>query len=206
MSKDKLKTRYSGSMANKKNSSKRLVYVVMATSIAMTVILPLILNSTMKIPFVYRDKWVFFAGIAYVLLSLLSGYMFMLVIPEKKWLLFPKRDRLGAVVGMVCGPLILSSVLIGLFPVFGNTYAGKVIEKKFTYLATEPYGRTVRGLVELKLIDDGGVQQYVVFDKERVERLALICGDTLVTKGRDSFLGYVIDSEVISRVSSKPCS
>lgn len=186
----------------------RLTLVLLATSVVMFVVLPFLLVYSHNTPFVYSHKWLFLMGIAYLLLSLLSGSLLMQYIPEKNrrfTKMLTTRDRLGTVIGMALFPLICSGLFVGMFPLLANKFADKPVDKQFTYLSTEPFARPHRGLVELTLVDGGGVPHDVVFAKERALSLKLKCGDTLATTGRDSWIGYVIDSEVKVASAQKPC-
>jgi hypothetical protein len=187
------------------NRSRRFVYVITGCLVFALVFLPLLVVSSVSIPFLYREKWSAFIALAYVQLSFLSVYMLIRVAPSEFWSRFPKRDRWSAIAGLVIGPLLLAYVLILLFPLLGNSLAGESVSQKFTYVSSEPYARTSRGLVQLKLVDDKGGENLVVFKKERVDRLAMKCGDTLTTVGRNSFLGYVIDSEAKAGDAAKQC-
>lgn len=169
------------------------------------VLAPLLATNSMSIPFVYREKWLFFTILAYFQLGLLSGYLLVRVVPSGFWNRLPKRERWGAVGGLVIGPLLLSYLLLLLFPLVGNSLAVEVVDRSFTYVSSKPYAGTSRGLVQLELLDSGGASHWVVFTKERAEKLAMKCGDILVARGRNSFIGYVIDGEAKTRESAEPC-
>lgn len=187
-------------------NSKRAIYVAAACTTVAISALWLTVAQSVSIPFVYREKWIVFLVLAYVQLSfLITWTLIRNDLIQKGFVLIPKRERWWGVGGVVIGPLILSYVFILLIPLIGSNLSDKVTAQRFAYVSTEPYGRTSRGLVQLKLVDDKGNERLVVFKKERVEKLAMKCGDTLTTVGRSSFLGYVIDSETKASGIARPC-
>ena len=185
--------------------STRAIYIATACMVVAIFFLWSMVIQSVSIPFLYREKWSAYIALAYVQLSLLSTYMLMRVVPSEFWSKHPDRDRWGAAGGAVIGPLLISYILVLLFPLVANNLTGDVAREEFTYFTTEPYARTSRGLVRLTLLDGKGGEHLVVFKKERVEKLAMKCGDTLLTVGRNSFLGYVIDSEAKGSDTGKQC-
>ncbi len=185
--------------------SRNSIYVITGCVVVALAFLPLLVVNSVSISFLYRAKWSGFMVLAYLQLSMLSVYMLQRVAPSEFWSRFPKRDRWWAIAGLVLGPLLLAYVWVLLFPLLGNSLADKAVSQNFTYISSEPYARASRGLLQLKLVDDKGGEHLVVFKKERVDRLTMKCGDTLKTAGRNSFLGYVIDSEVRTSEVTKKC-
>jgi hypothetical protein len=186
--------------------STHAIYIATACVVVAIFVLWAMVIHSVKISFVGRQEQVTFHVLAYVQLSLLVAWMVIRNdLIHKGLALSSKREQWLAVVAFVIGPFIFSNVLMLLFPLVANNLAHEVTEEGFTYVTAEPYGRTSRGLVQLKLLDDKGGELWVVFKKERVEKLALKCGDTLATTGRNSFLGYVIDSEAKASGIAKPC-
>lgn len=187
-------------------NSKRAIFVATVCITVSISALWLTVAQSVSIPFVYRGKWIAFLVLAYVQLSLLTTWTLIRNdLIQKGLALTPKRERWWGAGGVVIGPLILSYVLTLLIPLIGSNLSNEVAGKKFTYVSTEPYARTSRGLVQLKLVADKGDEYWVVFKKERVEKWDMKCGDTLTTVGRNSFLGYVIDSEVKANGVAQPC-
>lgn len=190
----------------KNANSIRAIYIAAACTTVAISVFWMMISQSVSISFVDRQEQITFPVLAYVKLSFLVIWMVIRVdLVHKRWTLLSKRERWWGAVGIVVCPIILTNALILLFPLLANNLAHEVTVEGFTYVTAKPYGRTSRGLVQLKLVDGKGGEHLVVFKKERVEKLALQCGDTLTTRGRNSFLGYVIDSEAKVNDIAKQC-
>jgi hypothetical protein len=190
----------------KNAKSTYVIQIATACAVVAMAVLWLRIVQSASIPFLYRQKGTAFIALAYVQLSFLVTWMVIRQdLTHKRWAQMSRRDHWWAAGGAIILPLLISYMLVLLFPVIASGITNDVAEEGFTYAATEPYGRASRGLVQLKLVNAKGGEDLVVFKKERVEKLALKCDDTLTTKGRNSFLGYVIDSEAKASGIAKPC-
>ena len=186
--------------------STHAIYIATACVVVAIFFLWSMVIYSVSISFVGRQEQITFHVLAYVQLSLFVAWMVIRNdLIHKRWTHISKGERWWAAIGLVISPFIFTNVLMLLFPLVANNLAHEVTREGFTYIAAEPYGRTSRGLVQLKLLDDKGGEHWVVFKKERVEKLAMKCGDTLLTVGRNSFLGYVIDSEAKGSDTGKQC-
>jgi hypothetical protein len=190
----------------KNAKTNRVIYVATACMAVTMFVLWWMVVQSVSIPFLYRQKGSVYIGLAYVQLCFLVTWMVIRNdLTHQRWALISRRDHWWAAGGAVILPLLIAYVLVLLFPLIASNLTDEVADKEFTYVTTEPYARTSRGLVQLKLVDDKGGEHWVVFKKERVKKLAVKCGDTLTTTGRSSFLGYVIDSEAKTNGIAKPC-
>lgn len=190
----------------KNAKSNHVIRTAIACAVVAMVVLWLMIIKSVSIPFLYRQKDSAYIALAYFQLCCLVTWMVIRQdLTHKRWRLMSGRDHWWAAGGAIILPLLFSYMLISLFPMIASALTNDVAAKDFTYAATEPYGRTSRDLVQLKLVDERGGEHWVVFKKARFERLGLKCGDTLKTKGRNSFLGYVIDSEEKASVITKQC-
>ena len=145
--------------------------------------------------------------IAYFILTLYVSWIFVNIETAHKNIIahVSKRDRYWAVIGFFIFPLMLAGSLLWISPATANILAYQKTTESFVYVTSEIYGRKGRGLLTVKLVDQGGEKHWVTFDKERLDKLSLKCGDILITKGRSSFLGYVIDSEAKDTSNTKSC-
>lgn len=192
-------------MRKSSNAISPIAIAIAGTTIG-AMLLWLAVAHSAGISFVYRGKWDVLLAVAYGSLSLVSIWILVRGDSiQKAWVTLSKSDRACAIAGLVVGPLLLSNILFLLIPWLGNGLADQAAKRAFTYVSSEPYARTSRGLVQLKLVDENGGEHLVVFKKERVDGLAMKCGDTLATVGRNSFLGYVIDSEARASDPAKQC-
>lgn len=192
-----------------KASSKpeRTIYVAVALVTTVAIALWFLVAQSVRIPFVYRSKWLAFLLLAYILLGMVTAWTLLRSdLIQKNAALLSSRDRLLGVGGLVIGPLILSYVLLLLLPLVGATLNSSVVERHFTYVSSEQHLRPSRGLLLLKLRDEKGGEHSVVFEVERTDTLDLKCGDTVATRGRESFLGYVVDDAFKSNSTDRPCT
>lgn len=190
----------------KSSGSTPSIYIAIAGAAVGVTVLWIAVAHSVGIPFVHGGTWNVLLTLAYGLLSLASVWILVRNdLIQRAWVQLSRRDRTFAVAGLVVGPLMLSNVLFLLIPWLGSALADQGAEQEFIFVSVKPYARTSRGLVQVELVDEKGGEHLVIFKKERVNQLGMKCGDTLMTKGRRSFLGYVIDSEVKATNPPKQC-
>ena len=175
------------------------------TAVGMIVVWSMVLLS-LRVSLVRGLSTITLLLLAYFMLALCVGWIVVNIESvHKNASLVSRRDRYWAAMGAFILPLMFAGILLMIFPATANVLAYQTTTESFVYVTSEIYGRKGRGLLTVKLVDQGGEKHWVTFDKERLDKLSLKCGDILITKGRSSFLGYVIDSEAKDTSNTKSC-
>ena len=120
--------------------------------VAMAILWFLVVQSV-SISFVYRETKIALLVLSYVQLSLLVIWVLMRNdLIHKGAKLLSRGDQWWGAAGAVIGPFLISFMLVLLFPLVADKFANDFARKQFTYVSTESYARTSRGLVQLKLL------------------------------------------------------
>lgn len=192
-------------MARNHVKSKHPYLGLTVTAVGMIVVWSMVLLS-LRVSLVRGPSQITFFVLAYFLLWLMVGWMiFQIEQIHKRTTSIPKVERWWVWIGALVGPIICANIMILMYPAVAKILAYQKTTESFVYVTSEIYGRKGRGLLTVKLVDQGGEKHWVTFDKERLDKLSLKCGDILITKGRSSFLGYVIDSEAKDTSNTKSC-